>query len=164
MIKSKLSLVALALAAISSQAFAGTATGTFQATATLSSSCLVSATNVNFGTITPAATGTTAATGTISSTCSKNIPYTLSINAGSGTFATRTMGGAASGNTDKLNYNLYTEVAATNIWGDGTASTVKVSLTGTGASQSSTVFGQLPLNQYLKPDTYTDNLSVTLAY
>lgn len=157
-------MLALALAAISTQSFAGTTTGNFQSTATLSSSCLVSATNVNFGTITPAATGTTAATGTITSTYSKDVSYTLKMSSGfSSDVMARTMWGTP-GNTDKLSYNLYTEVAATNIWGDGSGSSVKVNLTGTGTSQSSTVFGQLPLNQYLKPDTYTDNLSVTLAY
>lgn len=163
MIKTKLTMVALALAAISSQAFAGSTSANFQATATLNSSCVVTATNVSFGTITPAATGTATATGTITSRCSNNVPYSLSINAGTGTIAARTMGGAATGNTDKLAYNLYTEAAATNIWGDGTTG-VKVSMTGSGIDQTNTVYGQLALNQYLKPDTYTDNLTVTLAY
>ena len=166
MIKSKISLLALALAAISSQAFAGTTSANFQSTATLSSSCVVSATNVNFGTITPAATGTTTATGTITSTCSNNVAYSLSISAGSSAAITaRTMVGGTAGNTDKLAYNLYTESALTNVWGDGTTGNgAKVSLTGTGIAQTSTVFGSLALNQYLKPDTYTDNLTVTLAY
>ena len=48
--------------------------------------------------------------------------------------------------------------------GDGTASTSTVGLTGTGADQTSTVYGKLSLNQYVKPDTYTDNLTVTLSY
>ena len=147
MIKSKISLLAIALAAISSQAMAATATGTFQATATLNSACVVSASNVNFGAITPAATGDATATGTITSTCSKNVPYSLAISSGSGTFASRTMAGAASGNTDKLNYNLYTEEAATMVWGDGSASTVKINATGTGIAQQNTVFGKLSLNQ-----------------
>ena len=164
MIKNKLSLMALALAALSTQAFAGTATATFQATATLNSACTVSASTVSFGAITPAATGTAAATGTVTSTCSNNVPYTLAINGGvSADISARTMAGAASGNTDKLAYNLYTESAATNIWGDGVKGKT-VGLTGTGIAQTSTVYGQLSLNQYLKPDTYTDNLTVTLAY
>ena len=164
MIKSKISLLAITLAAMSSQAFAGTATASFQATATLNSACVVSAGNVSFGAITPAATGTAAAQGTVTSTCSKNVPYTLSINGGSsGSITARTMAGAASGNTDKLAYNLFTDAAFTTVWGDGTAGQ-KVSMTGTGIAQTSTVYGNLSLNQYLKPDTYTDNLTVTLAY
>lgn len=161
----KKGLVASLLAGLAaSSAFAGTATATFQVTATVSSACTVAATNVAFGSITPAATGTAAATGTLTSTCTKTTPYTLSINAGAGTFAQRTMAGGTSGNTDKLNYNLYTSNAYTSVFGDGTTSTANVSLVGTGAAQTTTVYGQLPLNQYLKPDTYSDTLTVTLAY
>lgn len=145
-------------------AMAGTATATFQVTATVNSACVVSATNVAFGTITPAATGTSTATGTITSTCTKTTPYTLAISAGSSaSVAGRTMVGGTAGNDDKLAYNLYTSNTYTTPWGE-TVGTNTVGLTGTGTAQTSTVFGRLDLNQYLKPDTYTDNLTVTLAY
>lgn len=162
--KTKITLIAIALAAISSQAFAaGTATANFQATATVSSSCVVTATNVNFGTITPDATGSATANGVITSRCSNKVGYTLSLNAGAGTIAARKMAGATAGNTDQLAYNLYTDAGATEVWGDGaTGSTV--GLTGNGADQTSTVYGKLSLNQYIKPDNYADNLTVTLSY
>lgn len=145
-------------------AMAGTATATFQVSATVNSACVVSATNVAFGTVTPAATGTLPATGTITSTCTKTTPYTLAISAGgSGNVATRTMTGGIAENADKLAYNLYTANDYTTVWGE-TIGTNTVGLTGTGVAQTSTVFGKLDLNQYLKPDTYSDNLTVTLAY
>lgn len=155
-------LVALSLVGLAQSSMAGTANGNFQATATLNSSCVVTATNVAFGTITPAATGDATATGTVTSRCSKYVAYSLSINGGTGSITARTMAGT-SGNTDKLNYNLYTDVGTTQVWGDGTTG-AKVSLTGTGSTQNSTVYGKLSLNQYIKPDTYTDNLTVTLSY
>ena len=157
-------LIAASLVLASSAAFAGSATANFQVTATVSASCAVSATNVAFGTITPAATGTAAATGTITSTCTKTTPYTLNLNAGnSGVFTGRTMAGST-GNTDALAYNLYTESAYTNVFGDNSTGTKNVGLTGTGAAQTTTVYGSLSLNQYLKPDTYSDTLTVTLSY
>ena len=157
-------LSALALVGLAQASFAATSTSAnFQATATLNSSCVVTATNVAFGTITPAATGTASATGTITSRCSNNVGYTLSINAGSGTIAARTMTGATNGNTDKLAYNLYQDAGYATLWGDGTTGS-KVSLTGSGVTQTSTVYGTLSLNQYIKPDTYADNLTVTLSY
>ncbi len=156
-------LAALALIGLAQSAMAGTTNANFQATATLNSSCVVTATTVAFGTITPAATGDATATGTVTSRWSNNVAYSPSINGGTGTIAARTMGGAAVGNNDKLNYNLYTDAGATQVWGDGTTGS-KVSLTGTGATQTSTVYGKLSLNQYIKPDSYTDNLTVTLAY
>jgi len=156
-------LLALALAAISTQAFAGTETATFQSTATLNASCVVSATNVNFGTITPAS-GVTNANGEITSTCSKSLPYTIVISGGtSGIANARTMAGTA-GNTDKLKYYLSPTASYSSSWGDGTNGTTIVNRTGTGAAQSNTVYGSLPINQYLKPDTYSDNLTVTMTY
>lgn len=149
-----------------SSANAATSTANFQVNATVVASCVVSASNVSFGSITPANTGTQAATGTITSTCTKNTGYVLALNTGSGTgtYATRKMAGATSGNTDTLSYNLYTDSGYTTVFGDGTSSSATVSGTGNGSAQSTTVYGQLPLNQYVTPDTYADTLTVTLTY
>ena len=81
----------------------------------------------------------------------QNTPYKLAINAGSGTVAARTMAGTA-GNTDKLNYNLYTDNTYSKVWGQ-TAGTDTVDLTGDGTAQTSTVYGKLDLNQYVKADS-----------
>jgi len=160
----KISLLMIALAATSSQAMAGSATANFQVSATVNASCLVSASNVDFGPVTPAGTGTATATGSITSTCSKTTPYSLAISAGSsGSVSDRKMAGSISGNTDTLAYNLYSDSGATKVWGE-TAGTNTVDLTGTGVAQTSTIYGKLPLNQYIKPDSYKDNLTVTLTY
>lgn len=161
--KFKLSLIALAFTAISSQAFATSGSASLQTTATMNPACVVAANNITFGTITPAATGTATATGTITSTCSRSVSFTLAINAGSGTVTQRLMAGAILENTDKLAYNLYTAADHTTVWGDGTTGST-VAGVGTGSSQTNTVYASLPLNQYLKSDTYTDNLTVTLTY
>ena len=164
MIKTKFSLIALALLAMAGQSFAASQTANFQVAATVTASCVVTASNIAFGSITPAANGEATATGTITSTCSKSVPFTLKISAGSSNdAAARTMAGTDVTNTDKLAYMLFTGTG--NLWGDGVAAgTTYVSLTGTGEAQTSTVYGALSLNQYLKPDTYTDNLTVTLEY
>ena len=46
----------------------------------------------------------------------------------------------------------------------GTGATATLSGTGTGAAQSFTTYGSLSLNQFLTPDNYSDNLTVTLSY
>ncbi|WP_423778032.1 spore coat protein U domain-containing protein [Delftia acidovorans] len=169
--KFKITVLAIALASLSGSVWAGAgppaqnATATFQVTASVSATCVISATNVAFGAITPAATGTATTTGTITSTCTKTTPYTLALNAGGGTIAARTMAGGTAGNTDKLAYNIYTDAGATLIFGDGTAGNGStVGLTGTGAAQTTTIYGQSSLNQYVKPDAYSDNLTVTMTY
>lgn len=161
--KLKITALAIALAALSGSAMAGSATTTFQVTATVNASCAIAATNVNFGSVTPAANGDATATGSITATCTKTTPYTLAINAGSGTIANRTMAGADSANTDKLAYNLYTGSDHTTVWGE-TIGADTVGLNGNGAAQVSTIYGKLPLNQYIRPDSYTDNLTVTINY
>lgn len=50
------------------------------------------------------------------------------------------------------------------VWGDGNNWTVTVGLSGTGSSQITVIYGFLQRNQYIRPDSYSDNLTVTLAY
>ena len=73
--------------------------------------------------------------------------------------------------SNKLQYNLFTSVAATTIWGDGTNSTGTVPGTGAGmaaaSTQTHTVFGQLPdnaFNQGAPTGTYNDSITVTVTY
>lgn len=157
--KSSLILVA-ALSAVAAQA--GSVNAPLEASATISSSCVVSATNVSFGTVTPAATGDVSATGSIKAHCTNGTAYKITISAGSSADANARKMAGTSGNTDKFAYNLYSDAGATQVWkateADGIAGT------GNGAEQVLNVYAKAPLNQYLKPDTYSDSLTVTLSY
>lgn len=163
MIKSKLFLMAFTV--IASQAFAGTTSTNFQSTATLSSSCVVSATTLAFGVITPASTGVNKSTSNINVLCTKDTSYTLALSTGNGTYAQRHMVGT-NGNTNKLNYNIYVDSSYpfSDIWGDGTNNTANVWEISSGTTFNHVVYGVLPLNQYLQPDNYSDNLTVSLTY
>lgn len=144
---------------------AATATATFQVTATVASSCLVSATELAFGSITPTEADTDLSkTSTISVTCSNTHPYTVNVGFGAngGTEANRFMKNSA--NADKLAYNIYTEAARTNVLGDGSGVTKNVPMVGTGAAQTITVYGNLKQNQFVSAGTYADTLTVNVAY
>jgi spore coat protein U-like protein len=69
---------------------------------------------------------------------------------------------------NSMQYNLYTNAARTQVWGDGTGGTAKVSdsqLVVVGTSQYSyTAYGRIPALQNLGPGTYTDTITVTLNY
>lgn len=56
-----------------------------KATATLSSSCRMSAIDINFGDITSATPVTIAATGNLSMLCSNNLSYSIGISLGNNT-------------------------------------------------------------------------------
>lgn len=162
MFTSKLSLLAFALLSLSSQSFAGTTSGNLQTTATLNSSCSVFALGINFGTITPSTSGIVEALGSIHTTCSKGVAYVVRLSTGAGSFEERTMIGT-SGNTDTLAYNLYTNASRDTIWSNP-ANGGAVELVGTGLPESNFIFAALPLNQYIKPDNYSDNITVNLSY
>jgi spore coat protein U-like protein len=158
--------VAGALLVASGTAGAATKTTTFGVSATVNPNCLVSATALNFG----GYDGTAAKAGTsdISVRCSAGTTYTVGLSAGGGTFTQRLLSGSG---TNKLQYNLYTSLAGTTVWGDGTGGTGMLGGTGAGMASGSatnlTVFGQLPdneFNQGAPSGVYNDTITVTVTY
>lgn len=139
----------------------------------LACSCSVSTTALSFGSYNPLAYGNTDSTGTVRVSCGGVvgllIPYDIALSAGGGgSYAGRRMsyGGY------NLSYNLYTSNTYTTVWGDGTASTQKVSgsvtldLVGLSPTQIHWVYGRLPGRQLgVAPGgPYTDSMTVTLTY
>jgi spore coat protein U-like protein len=145
------------------------ATTTFQVSATVVKNCTVAATNVVFGNYTPTA-GAVTANGTVSVSCTKSSAFTVSLNKGTttgGTIAQRLMTDGVAGDT--LQYNLYTTSGFATVWGDGTGSSVTQGGTGTGMGTpvALTVYGDLPdnaANQAVPPNSYTDTITVSVAY
>ncbi|MGH6893315.1 MAG: spore coat protein U domain-containing protein, partial [Dongiaceae bacterium] len=82
--------------------------------------CTIASTTLPFGTY--SVTGVATATATVTVSCTKQsgdttFTYEVRLNAGGGSFTTRTMAGGA----NTLDYNIYRDLANTLIWGDGTA-------------------------------------------
>lgn len=136
-------------------------------------SCTVNPSALVFGNYDPSSALPTDTTGTITVSCSAAIvattPYTLALSSGaSGNVGQRTLTSGRSA----LNYQLYTDVAHSVIWGDGTggSSTVTGSVTvvlsgvtGSG-SQVQTVFAQIPAGQLSVPGSYSDTILLTVTY
>jgi spore coat protein U domain-containing protein, fimbrial subunit CupE1/2/3/6 len=147
---------------------ANPATTTFGVSATVLKNCTVAATNVAFGNYTPTVSPVSA-NGTVSVSCTKNTTFTVSLNQGTtagGTVAQRLM---TDGAGDTLQYNIYTTSGFATVWGDGTGTSVTQGAAGTGMSTPVlfTTFGQLPdsaANQAVPPGTYTDTVTVSVAY
>jgi spore coat protein U-like protein len=132
--------------------------------------CSVAATAVGFGTYDPLAATALSSTGTVTVTCTGTalltVPVTVSLNAGIwGNFSARS---AASG-ASRINYNLYSDAAQTQVWGDGSSGTSTVNLSvfilviGTGSS-AATVYGLVPNGQDVAPGTYSDTITATVSY
>jgi len=152
-------------------AMAGSGTGSIAVSAIVNKNCVVTATPLNFGTYVPKG-GALKVNSTIDVNCTKGTPFTVALNAGTTTgtsFAQRLLQNGTSGDTDTLQYNLYTSATYGTIWGDGTSSTSTIAGTGAGTltSVAETVYGQLvdsTANQNVSPGTYTDTITVTVAF
>ncbi|WP_232343216.1 spore coat U domain-containing protein [Burkholderia pseudomallei] len=134
----------------------------FTASATVVNDCFINATNVAFGS-TGVIQGALTATGTISAQCTNGDAFRIALNGGaSGNVAARAM--QRTGGGGAVNYQLYLDAAHSTIWGDGTAGTSTATGTGSGLSQSLTVYGQVPAQTTPAPGTYSDTITATITF
>ncbi len=143
-------------------AHAQTSTATFTVTATVLPTCtVVGGVPLAFGVVTPGSQRDGSVT--VSATCTLGTPYTLALDAGTGSGATVASRRMTSG-SDTLQYTLYQDAGRTTLWGDGTGGTSVRSSTGTGLTQSFTVYGRVPSNATAPVGSYTDTITVTATY
>jgi spore coat protein U-like protein len=138
-----------------------TTSTSFSATATVLSSCNIGATTVNFGSAGILSTNTDAQ-GTLSIQCSPSLPYTISLSGGN-SGATDPTQRKMSFSGANLTYGLYQDAARTLPWGS-TIGTNTTSGTGTGVTQTQTVYGRVAGQTTPAPGTYTDSVIVTVGY
>lgn len=126
--------------------------------------CTVSAGSIDFPDVNPLSGANVNGSGTFSVSCTNGTGWTAAAGIGSGSGASYTARKMTFG-ANTLNYNLYTSNTYGTVWGDGSASTAMLSGTGTGAAQSTTVYGRVPLGQNTaRPGGYSDSVSITITY
>lgn len=133
-------------------------------TATVIADCLISTSDVDFGTSGVLTTARTA-TGAITARCTNGASFTIALNAGTGagaTVANRRM--TRGGGTQQVQYRLFLDSGRTQPWGDGTAGTTRASSTGTGAAQSFTIYGLVPAQPTPLAGAYADTVTATITY
>jgi spore coat protein U-like protein len=136
------------------------ATGTVSVQGSVDPTCSVSAGTLSFGTYTPTAAADS--TATISVNCTNTAPYQVSLAGGQNlNGGVRRLAGPGG---SYLNYGLFSDPGRVTPWGDGTAIGAKVSGTGSGNTQSLTVYGRIPANQSPRPGSYSDSVFVTVDY
>lgn len=162
-------VLAASAAMISNAGNAATATGNLLVTATVTSACLVATLPVAFGVYNPTSVTPADATGTVTVTCTLGNTYTIALDAGAnpstaGNVNTRRM---LSGASDYLPYNLYLDAGRTTVWGDGTSGSLNPTtgtFTSTGLPQLYSVYGRVPINQYVAGGVYLDTVVATVTY
>jgi len=125
--------------------------------------CLLSAGQLDFGTA-GLLTSAVNAQANISVSCTNGAPYSVALGpggTGTGPTARKMVGpGGAS-----IQYGLYKDSGRTSPWGDTAAgASTLASATGSGVSQTLTVYGQVPAQTTPAPGSYTDTVVITLTY
>lgn len=155
--------LAIGLLGTGSLALSATTTDTMGVSATVEDSCQLVTSALAFGSFAAIDSTNVDGTTTVDVTCSNGTAYDIGLNAGvNGTTVTdRQM---SDGGTGTLNYALYSDSGRTTNWGD-TVGTDTVADTGSGATQTKTVYGQIPSGQETAPTgSYTDTITVTVTY
>ncbi len=145
------------LALFTGAANAATVTSTLAVSATVNTVCVVNSVGaMAFGAYTGVAVTSSS---TLNYTCSNSLPVQISFDKGvnGASTAARLMKNASS----TLSYQLYSDAARTTVWDD---STNKISVTGSGASATQTIYGQIPAGQYPTAGAYTDTVTITFTY
>jgi spore coat protein U-like protein len=141
-------------------AAAATAITTYNVTATVQATCLISGNNLGFGTYTGSVI---AATTTVSVTCTNGTTYNVGLNPGTATGATVTTRSMIGPGGATHSYALYQDSSHTTNWGQ-TVGTDTKSGTGNGSAQTLTIYGNLAAGQYPTPGSYTDTITATITY
>jgi spore coat protein U-like protein len=156
-------VVAYAILLLARPAAAATATTTFQVQITINDDCNInSATNIDFG-VNGVLDANADATGTIAIQCTLQSPFTIGLDAGTGsgaTVAVRKLTGPAS---NTVTYSLYQDVGHLQVWGN-TIGTNTVAGTGTGNAVNFTVYGRVPPQSTPSSGLYTDTITVTITF
>lgn len=144
-------------------AFSATATTTIPVTATVLNVCTVSALALAFGNYDPTSATATDATTTLAVLCTLSQGYTVRLSQGvTGTAVTARKLIRTSG-TEVLGYSLYRDSSRTLNWGV-TDATDTVDATGTGLTQTHTIYGRIPAGASVAAGAYTDTVTVTVNY
>lgn len=143
---------------------ASSATATFTVSASVLTACTIVALPLAFGTYVSTAAST--ATTTLTVLCTLGGPYTVGLNAGTGsgaTVTTRKMTNTVT-TTSTLNYGLYSDSGYSVVWGN-TIGTNTVAGNGSGLAQILTVYGSMPSGQTGAAfGSFMDTITATINY
>lgn len=120
--------------------------------------CTVTAVGIGFGSYKPS-NPAVAFTGSVRVLCTGSATFTVALTAGSGgNILSRLMHAPSA----TLSYQLYTNAAHSQVWGDGTTGSIVGPITATTAVV--TVYGLLFAGQHVPPGNYADLVQAIVTY
>ncbi|MBL0914545.1 MAG: spore coat protein U domain-containing protein [Sphingopyxis sp.] len=131
-------------------------------------SCTVSATGVSFGSYNMLTATPNDAAGSVRVICTLLLDlagsFTVDLSTGaSNSYGARTMRSGA----NSLTYNLYTTAGRTQVWGNGTGGSTRVTQSFSGlllVDRTIPIYGRIPAGQNARAGSYSDTIIVTVTY
>jgi len=168
----------MAAALLPHSANATTQTGSFNVTSSVAKNCSVSATTLAYGAYDPVVANLASVlngSNTMSVKCTKGTGSAVYVQANtgsngahaSGSCAVATCTRAMTDGTDYLSYDLYTDSGYTHVWSPSATSGNTVfsfDFSTSGATQTATVYGQVPAAQNVEIGSYTDSITMTVNF
>ena len=140
---------------------ATTATANLTVTATVLSTCSVTAGSLAFGNYDPTSASNVDQAGTFQVTCTKGTSATVGLDTGSNASgSTRRM----TDGTDFLSYELYKEAARTNVWSNSGLGLVSLAAAPSNTAQTLTVYGRISGSQNVGAGSYSDTVVITVTF
>ena len=161
-------LAAAVLVLGSSAAVAGSANASLAVSASVSLTCAITTTPVNFGVYDPSSRSATDATGAVMIICTQGVICDIALDAGAhpripGNITTRRMQPAETGHS--LPYALFTDSARATIWGNQFNNNDRfVTHVGNGMAHQYPVYGRIDAGQFVPAGLYADTVIATLTY
>ncbi len=141
-----------------------TATAILPVTIEIVQSCLVSASDLDFGAYAENSQTPVRGQTAIQLHCGAGVTAEIALDAGTGAVGntSRRQLSQDSG-TDRMDYDLYQDPGRTSHWGDRSGRDTLEVLT-TGAVQTVAIYGEIPARQRVRDGTYSDVITVTVHY
>ncbi len=160
--------IVLGMAAVaafaSTPALAASASNTMPVVVNVINSCTVSATAMDFGTLTGVGGVNVDTSSTVSLTCTQGAAYDVSMNFGVNNVSGQRNLVNSLDATKKIPYNIYTNSARSAAWGQ-TSGTDTVKGTAGAAAISLTAYGRIPSSATSVPaGDYNDTVTVTVNF
>lgn len=163
----KLSAVMIISAlALGSQSAIAATTSTLTVQATVTSTCSIANTSINFGEYGAGATNIDAS-GTLSVQCTATTPWLVGFETNASTDQPFNMTGALDAVNHLLPYSIYTDSGRTQLMGKWDDTTVGARATGTGTGlvdNTVSIYGRIASGLTPHPDTYTGTVSLKITY
>jgi spore coat protein U-like protein len=147
---------------------AATATTQITVSATVSNVCSVTAATLGFGAydgLIANATTPLAVSASLTYACNKGTAPNIGLDTGLyGPNATGTTRAMKAGTANYLSYELYSNSGHTSLWGNTSPSWVSPGAVPSHASQTVTIYGQIPAGQDAVTGNYGDTITATINF